>query len=311
MAHAMRTPAADPVFQRHPKLTFTQGAYTWQVERRGTDVTYTVSDGTNSLALPVHWIFGDASQTYVLEYNQHYYESRVSYYLEIDRLDFTVGDEKPQMESLTEAMGRQMPFLETRRCFECHSTGAVADDRLQPASSVPGVQCEHCHSGADLHLRDIVRGGLASVPPKLGHMATEDISNFCGQCHRSFGDVVRKHMFGTINVRFQPYRLANAKCYDGADPRISCLACHDPHRNLVTGAASYDARCLACHSSAAATTAKTGTPAATRKPLAKSCPMANSGCTGCHMPKIELSQAHRAWSDHFIRVVRAGAPYPE
>jgi hypothetical protein len=298
MAHAMLAPETDPLFQKHPALTFTQGAYTWRVERRGTDITYTVTNGTDSLALPVHWIFGEDAQTFVLEYNNHFYESRLSYYPEIDKLGFTVGDHA-HLATVVDAMGRELPEHETQTCFECHSTGAVVDDRLQPASATLGVQCVHCHRGADRHLADIVAGKLDSVPPKLGRMATEDISNFCGQCHRSWGDVVRGHMFGPTDVRFHAYRLTKSKCYDGSDKRISCLACHDPHRNLVTSDAAYEAKCLACHARAGA------------KPLAKPCPVANSGCIGCHMPKTPQPGGPRVLTDHFIRVVRPGAPYPE
>jgi Zn finger protein HypA/HybF involved in hydrogenase expression len=311
MARAMLPPDAVPVLQKRPRLTFTQGVYTWQLERRGGDVTYTVTDGTNSLALPVRWIFGAAAQTYVLEYDNRFYESRVSYYPAIDGLDFTVGDQKAHLETVTEAMGRETSAHEIQTCFECHSTGAVVGDRLEPVSSTPGVQCEHCHRGADRHLRGIVRGELDSVPPRLGRMAAEDTSNFCGQCHRSWGEVVRGRLFSQANVRFQPYRLTQSKCYDGSDPRISCLACHDPHRNLVTDDALYDAKCLACHARSAVAVARSEPHGASGKPMARPCPVASSGCTGCHMPKTMMPHAHRAWTDHFIRVVRAGAPYPE
>jgi hypothetical protein len=148
----------------------------------------------------------------------------------------------------------------------------------------------------------IVRGQLGSVPPKLGRMSTEDISNFCGQCHRSWAEVVRGHMFGKTDVRFQPYRLAKSKCYDGSDPRISCLTCHDPHNNLITTDAFYEAKCLACHPSSAKSSGK---------PLAKACPVSRSGCIGCHMPKTPQPGGPRILTDHFIRVVRPGAPYPE
>jgi Zn finger protein HypA/HybF involved in hydrogenase expression len=309
MAHAMLSPAADPVFLKHPRLTFAQGAYTWRVEPSGSDVTYTVTDGTDSLALPVHWIFGEDSQTYVLEYRGHLYESRLSYYPEVDRLDFTVGNQKAQIRSLTEAMGRELAGHEIPDCFECHSTGAIVDDRLQLAQMTLGVQCEHCHRGADRHLQDIVRGKLDSVPAKLGRMTTEDTSNFCGQCHRSWGEVVRGHLFSLTNVRFQPYRLTMSRCYDGSDPRIGCLACHDPHRNLVTDNAFYEAKCLACHARSEAA-ARAESRKSSKAP-ARPCPVKNSGCIGCHMPKTRQPGGPRTLTDHYIRVVRAGEAYPE
>lgn len=134
------------------------------------------------------------------------------------------------------------------------------------------------------------------MPPRLKQLSAEQISNFCGQCHRSWETVVRDGLQGEINVRFQPYRLANSKCFDGSDPRISCIACHDPHQNLAHEETSYDAKCLACH----------GTSAARPKP----CPIAKSGCVSCHMPKISLPGGHQVFTDHDIRIEHANEPYP-
>ena len=102
---------------------------------------------------------------------------------------------------------------------------------------------------------------------------------------------------GIGNVRFQPYRLAGSKCYDADDPRISCLACHDPHRELVNEISSYDNKCLACHGGG--------------KAGAKRCPVAKAKCVSCHMPKTELPGAHYKFSDHRIRIVKAHEKYPE
>ena len=102
------------------------------------------------------------------------------------------------------------------------------------------------------------------------------------------------------NVRFQPYRLTNSKCYDATDARIRCVACHDPHREVEHNAAFYDAKCLACH----------GTKAA-RPASAKVCRTATEKCVNCHMPKYEIPGSHNLFSDHWIRVVKAGEAYPD
>ena len=104
---------------------------------------------------------------------------------------------------------------------------------------------------------------------------------------------------GVVNVRFQPYRLANSKCYDATDSRIRCSACHDPHGPLETNIASYDAKCAACHPIGAATAGHT-----------KTCSVAKENCITCHMPKLELPGAHARFTDHQIRIVRASEPYP-
>ena len=57
---------------------------------------------------------------------------------------------------------------------------------------------------------------------------------------------------GSLNVRFQPYRLENSRCWKEGkgDARITCLSCHDPHQPLAMDPASYDSSCLQCHRAA-------------------------------------------------------------
>jgi hypothetical protein len=167
---------------------------------------------------------------------------------------------------------------------------------------IPGVQCERCHTGAERHLQTVTQGKTDSIPPKLGKVTPEEVSNFCGQCHRTWERVVRDRLRGEINVRFQPYRLANSQCYDGGDRRMSCIACHNPHHDVVRGAASYDAKCQACHGAGGA-----GVGASAKM---RSCRVATNGCVNCHMPKVELPGGHMVFTDHQIRVVRPGDPYP-
>ena len=131
---------------------------------------------------------------------------------------------------------------------------------------------------------------------RLGKLSTKELLNFCGQCHRTWEEIASSGTPGVSNVRFQPYRLTNSKCYDSEDARISCIACHDPHREINRKDASYDGKCKACHAGG--------------KPAAKACPAAKSDCASCYMPKIEIPGAHHGFTDHQIRVVRANAPYP-
>jgi hypothetical protein len=193
-------------------------------------------------------------------------------------------------------MGRPTSDGEIAACFNCHGTGGVSQGKLTLASLKPGLSCEHCHTGADAHMQAMAAGKAAPVPQKLGEMAAEEMSNFCGECHRTWESVVGLRLFGEKNVRFQPYRLANSKCFLGDDKRIRCTACHDPHADLVRDDASYDRACLSCHG------AKLG---------AAACPVANKNCAGCHMPKVQIPGAPALFTDHEIRVVHAGDPYPQ
>ncbi len=313
MAHALQLPSADPLFKTHSTLTLQQGAYLYKIERRGEEVIYSVTDGKETISERIKWSFGVASQTFVLEHDGHLYESFVSYYPLIDGLDTTMGDQRVHPQTVLQAMGRELSTGEALGCFGCHTTGAVTNHELHLDSFQPGVKCEHCHLGASDHLQAISKGKLDSVPPKLKRLSPEDLSNFCGQCHRSWETVVKGHLFGKVDVRFQPYRLANSKCFDGVDKRMSCIACHDPHRKIVRDDKTYDPKCLACHSAGAQPSA--GMLAAHASQSAsqiamKTCPVAKSDCVRCHMPKTQLPGGHMIFSDHEIRIVRPGDPYP-
>jgi hypothetical protein len=301
MRHALESVGADPVLETHPKLTVQMGAYAYTVQTKDGQSTYTVSDGTDSMTLPVRWIFGQNSQTWVLEKDGNLYESLVSYFPGIGGLRTTPGDEKIAPHTLTEAMGRKLSPWEKLQCFNCHATGATAGVKLTLDKLRPGLDCERCHEGVQQHLSDAAHDNFSTLPTALKTMSAGETANFCGQCHRTWDTVVRNHWKGQSDVRFQPYRLENSRCFAADDARISCLACHDPHQPLNHDAAFYDLKCLACHSAAKVASASTPT---------KSCPVSKINCVSCHMPKIELPGGHALFTDHLIRVVHTGEAYP-
>lgn len=300
MARAMQLAGHDEALAAHPKLTFHRGGYSYTVETRNGQTQYIVSDGSRSITIPVLWSLGAQAQTWVLEHNGRMYESLVSYYPSIQGLDITAGDDRIHPASLEEAIGKPLDDQRVTACFGCHATNAVVDDKLNLATLHPGVGCEHCHTGAMEHSEAMLRGDTAIIPPDLKSLSTEDISDFCGRCHRTWELVVRSHWRGPSNVRFQPYRLALSQCYNGNDSRISCIACHDPHVSVVRDISYYDSKCLACHSANMSAA----------PPHAKVCPVAKAKCVSCHMPKVPAAEGHLVFTDHDIRIVKAGAPYP-
>jgi len=304
MGQALETVEDCKVLIDRPLLTVTIGKYSYRIGRKGDQSEYSVTDGAETITAQIRWAMGASSsigQTYILETDGQLYESRVSYYRELKALGPTMGSEKSVPSSLREALGRVMTQDDKLSCFGCHSTNAVSGRQFTPEKLRPGVQCNHCHEGSDSHLLTILQfgeGGSAAIPKSMaGGLAAEKISDFCGQCHRTWADIVMQPNLGIGNVRFQPYRLAGSKCYDADDPRISCLACHNPHVELVAETSTYDSKCQACHGGG--------------KPGAKFCRVGKSNCASCHMPKIELPGAHYKFSDHRIRIVKPKERYPE
>ncbi len=306
MSRAAEAVADAEILREHPTLEFQLGPFHYTLQRVGDRATYTVARGTERLTVPVVWAFGlgTAGQTYVLQYHNAFYESRVSYYTATKAMDLTMGYPPTVPTSIEEALGRRLPPDEARACIGCHTTGALRQDRLDVSHLIPGVGCEDCHSPGATHVQEVKKGivqpGFIFNPGNLDAGRSVD---FCGSCHRTALMVIDMHVNGSVNVRFQPYRLENSKCWDPTDQRIACIACHDPHEELVRQTSAYDVKCLACHVNAAQ-----AKPTSTHPGPA--CPVARQNCASCHMPKVDLPGAHHAFTDHDIRIARAGAPYP-
>jgi len=300
MAHALETPAECKVLSAHPVLTFQTGKYSYRIDRRGDESAYSVSDGVQTLTLPIRWAMGASSalgQTYILEKGGQFYESRVSYYTESQGLDLTLGARNSPPADLLEAAGRRMERDDNLACFGCHATNATQGRQLTLDKMVPGVRCERCHGSAEKHLAGMTQGNPEPAAMKdLTTLSTEDVSNFCGQCHRTWDEIVLAGKLDITDIRFQPYRLTGSKCYDVEDARISCLACHDPHREVDLNWGDYDSKCQSCHAGG--------------KPGARACKVSDKNCASCHMPKIELPGAHHKFTDHRIRIVKAGEAFP-
>jgi hypothetical protein len=284
------TPASDAeILAKHPLLKVSNGVYLYVIAREGGRMKYSVSARGKTLAADLLWAFGAGSmgQTYLYEYRGALYESQVSFYSAIDGLDITIGHRNPAQFNLELAAGRRVDKLEQARCFGCHTTG-----------SLPGVRCAHCHEDSKQHARSFSSGSRALVPAKLSVMSNDELSDFCGTCHRTWQDVQANGPHDINNVRLQPYRLATSKCYNSSigDRRIGCLGCHDPHAPTETDSAYYDTKCRDCHGANAA-------------PSAKVCKIAQQGCVVCHMPKVEFPGGHFKFTDHRIRIVR-DSTYP-
>lgn len=300
MAEALEPAAECDILKEHPHLRFVRGQYAYRIERDGSRSLYSVTEGRQTITVPVAWAFGlgVAGQTYVFERGGTFYESRVSFYKALNGLDLTTGAANSEPANLTEAAGRVLEGDQETECFGCHATRSTEGQRLTLAHMISGIHCERCHGPAANHLAGLRSGNhaLARMKP-LEKLSTEDLSNFCGQCHRTWADIAAGPRLGILNIRFQPYRLTNSKCYDGDDPRISCVACHDPHRELDRKDVDYDAKCQACHGGG--------------KPGAKACSVAQRDCVSCHMPKLSMPGAHHKFTDHEIRIARANEPYPD
>lgn len=305
MAMAMEPVAGSLVLNDNPKMSMRLGPYTYEIKRSGKQSTYSVTDGKETISFPIVYALGQGKmgQTYVIERDGKFYESRVSFYSETKALDFTIGAARDVPASLNDAVGRLLTANEVTNCFGCHATGAVVTgSQLRLDNFAHGVRCEACHGPGGRHIAAVKAG---DTPHKSiynpGLLDGDELSQrFCAACHRGAEEFSLLKSMEINNVRFQPYRIFNSKCYSD-NRKISCTACHNPHEPLREDPAYYDKRCLECHS-LRDKSAKAGD--------GKSCPVADKDCTSCHMPKVEIPGSHFKFTDHYIRIVRSGEKYP-
>ena len=95
----------------HPLLTATYGKYSYRIERQGNQSIYSVTDGTNTVTMPIRWAMGASSamgQTYILEKDGELYESRMSWFRELNGLGPTLGGGNSLPADVHEAAGRLM-----------------------------------------------------------------------------------------------------------------------------------------------------------------------------------------------------------
>ena len=311
-------PVADSdILSTHDRLTFQAGKINYQIATAGGKSVYTVTDGPKSMSAPLTWLFGDGhiGQSYLFERDGNFYESRASYFGTVQGLDFTPGRKLTDPQNLEQAMARPVVGDEVVRCFACHATGSTIDDKLDRSRVIPGISCEACHgpglkhslaqrmaSGEGQVLENDQKTDLIFDPAKL---SPADAVDFCGSCHGTWWDVKLAPPVGIANVRSQPYRLEKSRCWGkNGDARLTCVASHDPHQQLVRDTASYDKNCLSCHLAASSTKPSPDHPG-------PACKVSTKDCASCHMPKYELADFHYKFADHNIRVVKPDAPYPE
>jgi hypothetical protein len=309
MARASVAAAKSTVLRDHADKGFAIESYEYKIlaDANGS-LRFTVSDSQRTISGPLDWAFGagKVGQSFLSEQNGRFHEIRFSYFETLHAFGVTPNQSEQSARSLEKAVGRVLSNEEAQRCFGCHTTASMSANRFEPANAMPGVSCEGCHGPGSKHVAamkagDLDAGSAAIVNPRA--LKPVDLVDFCGACHTTWWDAKRIAATGIANVRFQPYRLEGSRCWGSGDQRLTCPACHNPHQPLVREAGAYDSRCVACHSSSEGSK---GAAAHT-----KVCPVAKKDCVTCHMPQYEVPDMHYKYTDHRIRIVKAGEPFPD
>ena len=163
------------------------------------------------MTVPIRWAMGASSSdraNLVLENDGEFFESRVSYYRELNALGPTMGSTGSAPADLNQALGRSMTREDKLSCFGCDSTDATSGSQLTLEKLRPGVQCNHCHEGSESHLLAMIQFGesaeLAKPKSMSGGLAAEQVLDFCGQCHRTWAEIVMQPNVGIGMYVFNP-----------------------------------------------------------------------------------------------------------
>ena len=212
-----------------------------------------------------------------------------------------------------EKMWRVTPGMETRSnqvagdtvagdaiigCVKCHSV------TLPPNSAVPenrfmGVGCESCHGPGSAHIEAARTAGARDLrTANLRNQSALEIQHVCSKCHSP----INESMFTLGDaglLRFQPESLLASRCFSESQGKISCLTCHDSHKDLERNPKVYENACFTCH-------APKDVAVNTRTMSASVCPVnPRSDCIRCHMPKRQSfheSDIPTMMTDHMIAV---------
>lgn len=313
MARAAMAASLSDILHAHPLMVFDPGKFRYRIETGTGQSRYSVSGESQNLSFPLLWAFGTArvGQSYLFKkQSEDFFEARVTYFESLGTLGFTPSRALLSPSGIEEAMDRPVPQSEVMRCFGCHTTASNIGGHFDEAHLIPGVTCEACHGPGVAHVQAMsTKTAGASRTTKLaifnsGDLDPADAVDFCGSCHGTWWDVKLAGVKGVSTARSAPYRLVTSKCWGKGDVRLTCTACHDPHEQLQTDAAAYDKACLNCHvnSPGASKPASHAGPA---------CPVANTRCTSCHMVKVFVPEMNDNFTDHRIRIAKAGEAFPD
>jgi hypothetical protein len=269
-----------------------------EFDRGGDRVAVRTRVADRVLEMVVDYAFGSGDRGLTLvghDSAAHPYEFRLSRYAGAVGWDVTSGQPRGK-DDPTLYQGMRITADAVRRCLACHTTSPHAiTTGTGPESSDAAIGCERCHGPGGRHLKvagsrpedlAIARPAIADAPAVVA---------LCSQCHSPRDPELPMVPGSAESSRFQGTTFTWSRCYTESGRSLDCVDCHDPHHDVESRPARYEARCLECHSASLAPR---------REPTSgRPCPVRPAGgCVECHMPKVAIPMAHAAFTDHFIRV---------
>ena len=297
----------DLPFPKNPLADPDDSKVTHTFERDGGRIRVKTKAGDRVFDLIVEYAFG-LPENYVTmigrDDEKTYRAVRLSSYHTAEGMAWgrTAGD-VPDIDSVENIRGQPIHVRDgVVRCLYCHVTQSrefrdpPPETGFGPAAADSGIGCERCHGPGGNHLAAIKAGFSDRAIVNAGTASTSAIVMQCSDCHVvGVPSQIRAAPEDPKYVRSTGVTLTLSRCYTESGDGMSCLTCHDPHRDDEQPASFYEAKCLQCHSTATASQ--------------KSCRVNPAkDCLNCHMPKVPVPALHTSLTDHYIRIHRERQP---
>lgn len=273
-----------------------------------------------SFEVPMEIIVGSSkmAQTYLYWHEDRLFQHNVTHITDGDKWinspGFVDGDA---------AYARPIP----QRCLDCHLTYfdfRGSPNHFTPESMIFGITCERCHGPGAEHVayhREHPESDQAVAITNPGRLDREIQMEVCGQCHGGSRDLKgdalsfrpgdrlddhytppddEKDAKNSVHTSNQLTRLQQSQCFQQSE--MTCVDCHDPHRNERGQSQLFSKQCMACH------TSESDCGFYPQEGIDFS-----SNCVDCHMPRRPTEQLRLKsvegdvfppLRDHFIRIDR-------
>ena len=294
-------PLTDP---DDPKVTHT-------IEKKDQQLEVHTRAGDRAFQMVVDYAFGTRERYVTMvgrDDEKNYRALRLSHFQTSggsgwDRTSGDVG----HSDEFDNLRGQKIDVLDGMvRCLYCHTTRSrdfrhpPPDGKPGPEASDAGIGCERCHGPGGNHIKAMERDFSDRAIVNVAGAPAATINTQCADCHIvGLRSQIEMAPEDPNFVRSTGVTLTLSRCYTDSDGGMSCLTCHDPHREAVHSAEYYESKCLACHSRQAVS------PPLQPPSRRAVCPVNPAkDCLGCHMPKIPVPALHTTLTDHYIRVHR-------
>ncbi|MDO6433534.1 multiheme c-type cytochrome [Flavitalea sp. BT771] len=263
--------------ERNVKGSFEKGKNTFQfsdheyvaMERRNGrlyQVDYVNGKEDGAQPMDITTGSGKRGQTYLYWEENKLFQLPISYFTSLDQWTNSPG--------YANKVVFNRPI--TTRCLECHSTwfqkapdDQAGNDEFSKTNIIYGVDCEKCHGPGVRHIafhKDNPAEKQARFIINTNKLTRQQNLDLCRLCHG--GKLVKIRPSFTfragdslsgffvippdypdpngIDVHGNQYGLlASSKCFRGS--QMTCVTCHNPHRNEEGMLAEFSAKCMNCH----------------------------------------------------------------